>query len=87
MKKGILLVIGLSINMLSFAAHNDLLNQLLILGTILDQVRQQGVRNNLIVSQPTHVQHISAHKTHEQYKTLKRNQPQRFNKNRHHHNH
>lgn len=77
----------MSINLLSFAANDWNLNQMLLLGTILEQVRLQGDRNNPqhLVPQPVRVEQVYV-QTRERYKTLHRNQPQRSNKNRKHHN-
>lgn len=100
MKKKVLLVIGLSFNMLTFAANELWFNRLLMIGLIVDQVRPDEVRNNhdqgrrhavrnnnLLLLQPMQAQHIYAHDADQKYKTLKRNQPQRSTKNYHHHNH
>ncbi len=80
MKKGILLVIGLSFNLMSFAANDLTLGQTVLLGAILETFVQ---RNNLPITipQPIRTRDVREQRQ-ERYKTLKRNQPQhqRFHK-------
>ncbi len=81
MKKGIILVIGLSFNLMSFAANDFTLGQTILLGTILEQFVQ---RRNLpiVIPQPIRTRDVRQ-QTQERYKTLKRNQPPRCHKRQH----